>query len=77
MFHCSKNFLRKFFGAGGFDHAPLQRSGIKLLPPGQPLGTKIRYTEHIMYKLVGAGGFEPPTTRTPSEYATGLRHAPC
>jgi hypothetical protein len=26
--------------------------------------------------LVGAAGFEPTTTRTPSEYATGLRYAP-
>ena len=26
--------------------------------------------------LVGASRFERPTTRTPSEYATGLRHAP-
>src|SRR4030095_7608523 len=28
------------------------------------------------WKLVGASRFERPTTRTPSEYATGLRHAP-
>src|SRR5690242_21054357 len=27
-------------------------------------------------ELVGASRFERPTTRTPSEYATGLRHAP-
>ena len=27
-------------------------------------------------KLVGAAGFEPTTTRTPSECATGLRYAP-
>ncbi len=26
--------------------------------------------------MVGAAGFEPTTTRTPSEYATGLRYAP-
>jgi hypothetical protein len=26
--------------------------------------------------LVGAAGFEPTTTRTPSECATGLRYAP-
>ncbi len=26
--------------------------------------------------LVGATGFEPATTRTPSECATGLRYAP-
>src|SRR5512134_1388473 len=30
----------------------------------------------ILLKLVGASRFERPTTRTPSEYATGLRHAP-
>jgi hypothetical protein len=27
-------------------------------------------------KMVGASRFERPTTRTPSEYATRLRHAP-
>lgn len=26
--------------------------------------------------MVGAAGFEPTTTRTPSECATGLRYAP-
>ena len=30
----------------------------------------------MVCKLVGASRFERPTTRTPSEYATGLRHAP-
>jgi hypothetical protein len=30
----------------------------------------------IPEKLVGAAGFEPTTTRTPSECATGLRYAP-
>jgi hypothetical protein len=31
---------------------------------------------HSDLVLVGAAGFEPTTTRTPSEYATGLRYAP-
>jgi hypothetical protein len=30
----------------------------------------------IINLLVGAAGFEPTTSRTPSECATGLRYAP-
>ena len=43
-------------------------------------GLEGRCSIHLSYwrgsHLVGASRFERPTTRTPSEYATGLRHAP-
>ena len=42
------------------------------------LGERVR-TEHSgrnLKEMVGAAGFEPTTTRTPSECATRLRYAP-
>ncbi len=38
---------------------------------------KVReYVIHGLNKMVGASRFERPTTRTPNECATRLRHAP-
>jgi len=45
---------------------------IQEICPTSPV-TPISYPSRY---LVGASRFERPTTRTPSEYATGLRHAP-
>ncbi len=36
----------------------------------------LSHRHKLLCRLVGASRFERPTTRTPSEYATGLRHAP-
>ena len=34
------------------------------------------FPQEIKINLVGTGGFEPPTPRTPSVCATRLRHVP-
>ena len=39
-------------------------------------GKKLHFKIPKSFKMVGATGFEPATTRTPSECATGLRYAP-
>src|ERR1700726_715468 len=62
-------------------------SGQLALPHGRRLGYESRtaaemnkalrtYARKALILLVGARGFEPPTTCTPCRYATRLRYAP-
>ena len=37
---------------------------------------QLSYERFVVYKLVGADGFEPPTLCSQSRCATRLRHAP-
>jgi hypothetical protein len=51
------------------------------LPGRRTGGTGVVESDHVVQRVVerqvvGAAGFEPATTRTPSVCATRLRHAP-